>query len=583
MQNHKLSYYINAAKSLETKTYEKKIKVALLSSFTINGLEETLKVKCSEINVNCLTYVGDYNQYNQNIIDSNSKLYKFLPDVSFLILDSRSIFGKLYHNPYSLSESKRKEYVNNKFEELANILNLFTNNSKSKLIVTNFVVPVYSPYGIYETKANYGLQDMVKDLNSKLIDYSKTRDAVYVYDFNGFVTRYGQNNIFDYRQYFFGDVQISVDYIPYFAADLLGYIKTILGLNKKCIVLDLDNTLWGGIVGEDGFDGIRLGQDPIGKAYLEFQKQLLALYERGIILAINSKNNPDEALRVIKEHPYMILRANNFACIKINWEDKVKNMKEIAQELNIGLDSIAYFDDDAVNREYMQMNLPQVLTVDLPSDVTYYAKTLTEMNDFHILKLTTEDLSRNKMYIQEKQRKELESSIVNLDDFLKQLDIKVTIKKSNDFTIPRISQLTLKTNQFNLTTRRYQEEDVKNFTKSDNYWVGCAQVEDKFGDSGITGVFIVRKENKSEWLIDTFLLSCRIMGRKIEDCMLSVILQKAKDSGVEKVKGEFIPTAKNKPCENFFSDYGFIKEGNYWVFTLNKPIKTPRHITCNIE
>lgn len=203
------------------------------------------------------------------------------------------------------------------------------------------------------------------------------------------------------------------------------------------------------------------------------------------------------------------------------------------------------------------------------------------LNDFDTLKITEEDLGRGSMYLQEKQRKDLQQQATNLDDFLKPLEIKLKIKKASDFTIPRISQLTLKTNQFNLTTKRYQDEDIKKFLDG-GHWVGCAQVEDKFGDSGITGVFIVKK-NDTEWFIDTFLLSCRIMGRGIEDGILAQILKKAKESGVKTVMGEFIPTKKNTPSENFLSDYGFKKIGQYWVFDTSNPIKIPKHLDCSVE
>ena len=579
----KISYYINIAKSLDIKGYEKKIRIALLGSFTLNGIEETLQAKCAELNVGCITFVSGYNQYNQEILNSTSDLYKFSPEISFLILDSRSILGKLFYFPYSISKVDRKILVEKRISEIGSLIKSYTNKSKSKLIITNLLIPTYSPYGLYETKVSYGLQEMINDFNSQLIKLVMTQESVYVYDFNGFVTRYGEKNTFDFRQFLFGDIKISLDCIPYLVHDWLGYIKAILGLNKKCIVLDLDNTLWEGVVGEDGFEGIKLGNDPIGKSFIEFQNVLLALHQRGIILAINSKNNQDDALHVIRDHPDMILREENFACMKINWNDKTTNMKEIANILNIGLDSMVFFDDDPVNREYMRLNLPQVLTVELPQDVTQYTQTLIIMNDFHLLKITEEDTNRGQMYLQDKQRKEFEQSTTSLQDFLNNLDIKLTIKQANDFTIPRISQLILKTNQFNLTTRRYQEEEIRKFTKEENYWVGCAQIEDKFGDNGITGVFIIKKEN-SEWLIDTFLLSCRVMGRKVENAILDYILQKAKETGVNILKGEFIPTNKNTPSESFFSDYGFKKDGRYWIYDLiNNSTKPSSHITCVVE
>lgn len=579
----KLSHYINAANNLDTSNLEKKIRIGILGSFTLNGLEETLQVKCAEKKINSSIFASGYNQYNQDILNDKSELYNFSPDITFLIWDTRNILENFFYSPYSFSIEQRKEFVEKKSKELINLLHVFTKKSKSKLVVTNLNIPTYSPYGIYETKAEFGLVEMVTNINSKLIDYAKQNPSVYIYDFNGFITHYGESNVFDFRQYFFGDIKISLEFIPQFGEVLMGYVKAMMGLNKKCIVLDLDNTLWGGVVGEDGFNGIKLGSTPPGNAYVEFQRSILALNQRGIILAINSKNNEDDALEVLRNHPYMFLREENFASIRINWNDKVTNMKEIAEELNIGLDSIVFFDDDPVNREYMTVNLPEVLTVNLPEDPSLYTSTLHNINDFNVLKITDEDIKRKDMYLQEKRRKDSEKEVTNLEDFLKQLEIKLTIKKADQFTIPRISQLTLKTNQFNLTTRRYQEEEIRQFSQDGNMLVGCAQVEDKFGDNGITGVFVIKKENPKEWIIDTFLLSCRVMGREVEKGMLSYVINKARENKIERLKAQYVPTKKNKPIESFLPNCGFKNEGNYWVYSVNSSFKVPDYLRVSVE
>lgn len=579
----KLSYYINKSGKITRETLGKKIRIGILCSFTINGLEETLRVKSAEKDVNCITYVGGYNQYSQEILNPESNLYKFSPDITFLIIDTRNILGDIFLLPYFVSASERKTFVEKKLKEIQNLANAFTNNTKSKLVIANFAIPSYSPHGIFETKSEYGFHQMIKDLNRGLIDFFASSNSTYVYDFNGFVSRHGENNIFDYKQFFFGDMKISLDYIPYMANDLMGYIIGFLGLSKKCIVLDLDNTLWGGIVGEDGFNGIQLGLEPPGNTYLEFQRVLLSLYQRGIILAINSKNNFDDALKIINDHPYMILREEHFASMRINWNDKVSNMREITSELNIGADSMVFFDDDPVNREYMKLNMPQILTVELPQDSSQYAQIIKQMNEFSVLNITDEDAKRGKMYVEQRKRSDLEQSAPDLESFLKNLELRLLIKKANEFTIPRISQLTLKTNQFNLTTKRYQESDIRKFSEDDKYLVGCLQVEDKFGDNGITGVFIVNKENPMEWLIDTFLLSCRVMGREVEKGMLGYIMNKAKENGVEQIKAQFIMSQKNKPIEDFLPNCGFHKNDDYWVYSLKTPFTIPEYLTVRVE
>jgi FkbH-like protein len=577
-----LSYFIAKARSIDGRIFQKKIKVAILSSFTINGLEEAIRVKCAESDITCATYLCGYGQYNQDILDQSSKLYEFSPDITFIIIDTRSVLSTLFYTPYTIPANDRRTYIDKRVADFVNLVKTFKNRTGSKLVLTNCSIPTYSPYGICEVRTEYGLKEMVYDFNARLADAFRSDPQVFLFDFNSFVSKYGEINVLDYRQFLVGDIKVSLSYIPHLAEELMGYIKADLGVNRKCIVLDLDNTLWGGIIGEDGFDRIDLSLKPPGMAFMEFQRVLLALYQRGVILAINSRNNEDEALRAIRDHPFMVLREEHFATMKINWSDKISNMKEIAQELNIGLDSIVYFDDDPINRELMSKAIPQIKTVDLPDDPSLYASTLMQINDFNTLVMTNEDRNRGEMYRQEHKRTELKRSSSNLEDFLKQLEIRVTMKKVNNFTIPRIAQLTLKTNQFNLTTRRYQEEDVETLAQDHTKLIGCAQTQDKFGDNGITGVYIVNKNHvDKEWFIDTFLLSCRVMGRGIEDAMMGYILSKAKEEGVTKVKAEFIPTKKNKPCEQLLPNFGFKKEGEQWVYTYSVPIKQTNHVELN--
>ena len=576
--NENLAFFLNEAKSIKTNNFDKKINVGILASFSLNGLEETLRVKSAQKGIDCRIYVGDYNQYNQEIFKSNSRLFQFNPQLTFLILDVRHILGELYFLPYSISASERKEFVETKVDEIKKLVEAFLDNSNSKLVITNFQIPVYSPYGINEQKEDFGMKQLVYEINNKIRHELKDQSLVFIYDFNEFVMKFGEYNVFNYQDYFFGDIKISIDYIPKFADELLGYVNAVMGITKKCIVLDLDNTLWGGIIGEDGFDNIKLGDDAVGRSFVEFQKRLLALNQRGIILAINSKNNFEDAMEVIKEHPSMILREDNFACMKINWDDKVTNLQEISKELNIGLDSMVFFDDDLINQEFVKTSLPEVLVVELPNDSSQFAQIITKMKEFDVLKITEEDVKRNEMYLVQKKRTELKNKIVDFDEFLKQMNIEVNIKKADSFTIPRISQLTLKTNQFNLTTKRYQQEEISSFSSDKDRIVECVQVSDKFGDNGITGVYIIEKKDSKEWIIDTFLLSCRIMGRKVEEAMLYQIIEKAKNLGIKKIKGKFIPTKKNKPAENFYSDCGFKKEGDYWVFNTDQVMKKPEQI-----
>ena len=579
----KLSSYITKSKLIPSSNSEKKIRIAILGGFTLNGLEETMRVKCDEKKIQCTTYVSGYNQYNQEILDEKSQLYKFSPDITFLIIDSRNALGEFFLNPYSISAEERKRFVEDKSNEIINLAKELVKKSKSKLIISNFNIPSYSPIGISETKEEFGLHDMIRSLNQNIKIGLSLEPEIIIYDLNSFITAFGEQKVFSYKQFFYGDIRISLDCIPYLAEELIGYVTAILGLSKKCIVLDLDNTLWGGIVGEDGFEGIKLGDDPVGRSYVEFQHNLLALNQRGILLAINSKNNFDDAIQVIKDHPNMVLKEDNFACVRINWNDKVVNMKEISDELNIGLDSMVFVDDDPANIEYVNSNLPEISSIHMSAEQCHNnSRSIRSLSSlFNVLKITDEDKTRNKMYLEQRKRSELKTQVGNLEEFLKQMGISVHIKNADDFTIPRISQLTLKTNQFNLTTRRYQEEDIRKFLQNSEKIVGCAQIQDKFGDNGITGAYIINKDNEQQWTIDTFLLSCRVIGRGIEDGILCHIIEKARKDGINQVRGEYIKTQKNKPAENFFENFGFKKEGDFWIFDTNDQFKKPKHLVIS--
>ena len=580
MEIRELSHYINQSKIIKPKNHEKKIRIAFVGSFSLNGFEETIQVQCNDEKINCLTYNSPYNQFTQEILNDNSNLYKFKPDITFLLIDNRVILEDSFY--FSNINSKNKKYTDEKINEIQNLIQVFTQKSQSKIVMANFVIPTYTSLGIYESKIEYGIKEIILNLNKKLKQLSRNIDSLYIYDFNSFVTKFGEKNILDYKKMNYGDIKINFDIIPHLIYDFLGYVKPILGLNKKCLVLDLDNTLWGNIIGEDGIEGIKIGPYPEGRSFVEFQKVIKALSENGIILAINSKNNQKDAMKAINEHPHMILREKDFSCIKINWNDKISNMREISNELNIGLDSIVFFDDDPVNRELLRMSIPEINTVELPKDPSTYAQILRNLNDFNTLKITKDDTHRKIMYKQEQNRQKLESSTENLNEYLKKLDIKIKIKLDDKFSISRISQLILKTNQFNLTTKRYQEEEIKEFVKDETMIVGCSEIEDKFGENGITNVFII-KTKPNEWIIDTFLLSCRIMGRGIEEGIIGKILEIAKNKGIEKIIATFIPTEKNKPAENFLKNYGFEKEDEKWIFLLKNKIKIPDYLEVELK
>lgn len=560
----------------------KKIKIAVLSSSTINGLKEILFVKCYKLGIIPEILIGGYNQYTQEILDDNSQLYNFKPDLVFLFIDIKSLLGDVFFDYYGLSDEERDNLSENNIKQIKLLLDKIVQKLNCKVVLHNFEVPFYSPLGIIDNKQKLGFIEFVKNINAEINKHLKKNNQIFVFDYDLFCSKWGKESLIDYKMYYLGDIKIGFKYLPNLCEEYISYIKPLMSLTKKCIVLDLDNVLWGGVIGEDGLEGIKLGPTPEGRVFLEFQKYLLSLFNRGVILAINSKNNPEEALNVLRSHPCMVLKEKHFASIKINWDDKVFNMKVIAEDINIGLDSIVFFDDDKLNREIIRVALPEVKVVDLPEDPSLYLKTLMELNDFNSFHFSEEDKKKGQMYAGQRKRLELNKTIMDISEYLKALDMVVTIEKANSFNIPRISQLTQKTNQFNMTTRRYLEEDINKFSESKNYLLFSIKVEDKFGDNGITGIAIVKKGEK-KWIIDSFLLSCRVIGRRVEETMLAYILEEAENVGIKALIGEFIPTKKNIPAKEFYKKNGFklIEEKENlqtWELIIDKEYNYPEFI-----
>ena len=582
-----ISDYINQFHQLkrerETDRSPTVIKVALLSSFTTKGFEETLTVIAHQSRIVIETYVADYNQYTQEILDQNSELYLFQPDIVFLFIDTRSLLADDYFLPYQSSDEQRSRWTSDKLAELTSLIKTLTSHLTTKVVIHNFEVPTYSPLGLVESKRTFGLIESIQVLNHQLRDVYKNNYQVFVFDYEGWCSSIGKQRLFDPKMYYLGDIKVNFKFVPQLGEAYLGYLKPLAALTKKCLVLDLDNTLWGGVIGEEGMAGIKLGPTPHGRPFWEFQKHLLALFNRGVILAINSKNNLDDVMQVFKEHPYMVLKENHFAAMQVNWNDKASNMRALAKEIDIGLDSLVFLDDDALNRELIRQELPEVTVIEMPPDPAHYVSTLTELTDFYTLRLTDEDLKKGEMYAQQRKRNICAATLTDIDDFLRELKMVVTLAAANEFTIPRIAQLTQKTNQFNMTTRRYQPEQIEIFAKDPNYLVAAIRVEDRFGDNGLTGVAIVRK-NPQAWVIDTFLLSCRVIGRKVEETLLAYVISQAKKAGAKKVIGEFIPTKKNIPAQGLYRKNKFKLESQHsgqekWVYSTSKKFTAPKFIT----
>jgi FkbH-like protein len=560
----------------------KSVKIGVLGSFTAEPLAMYLDIECRLIGLYPETYVAPFNQYPQEILNEKSLLYSFNPDVVIVAVQAESLLGEDFLADFvKLSNDEKRNLQTEVTEHLGRLMSKLSARTKALVLVNNFVVPWFSPLGILDNKVSVGLSRFYQGLNQILNDLYQESRQIYVVDMERLASKHGKANTVNYEMYYRGAVAISESFLPLVTDEYMSYIKALKNLTRKCIVLDLDNVLWGGILGEDGFDGIKLGGEPMGRAYVDFQRLLLSYYNRGIILAINSKNNYEEAFKVIQKHPNMILRERHFAAMRINWKDKVENMIGLAGDLNIGLDSMVFVDDSPQERERIRQALPQVLVLDLPVSPFRYCEALQNVNDFNALILSEEDKRRGDMYYAKRKRRDLMKSKANMEDFLRSLDIRAEIKYADSFTIPRITSLINRTNQFNLTTRRYNQAEVEGMcSQPDEFGIYSMRIRDRFGDEGIVGVAIVRKEGR-KWIIDSFLLSCRVIGRKVETALLAKIVEDSRKEGASFLMGEFMPTERNAPAKSLYSDHGFgmvEEEGatERWGLNLDEAtVKTP--------
>jgi FkbH-like protein len=533
------------------------IRIAVLGNCTTDYISKALLSACSAYHMTAEVYNCPYQQYNQEIYNPDSAFYRSSPELTILFLEGRNLFPEWFEAGTIMdSRGKKLLSVQSVLETLTALAEEIHKNSRTKIILNNFKVPYFSPLGILDGKFYPGLRDMVSLLNTRLAEWAMDKEYVYVFDYRAFSAFFGEANLEDSKILYMTKTTLSLKYTPALAKEYMKYILPLKFRTKKCLVLDLDDTLWGGVAGEDGLAGVKLDITDAGRCFHDVQKEILNLYHRGVILAICSKNNPEDALDVIENHPHMVLKKDCFSAMKLNWRDKAENIREIAGELHIGLDSMVFFDDSKVERELVKALLPEVTVVEVPVDTSRYADTVRSLIEFEQLKLTEEDLNRNAMYAANKYRAENQNKFGSVEEFLTSLGTKVILELSNDFTIPRIAQLTQKTNQFNLTTKRYTQEEIRRFHEAPDYLVLSIQVTDIYGDNGITGVCIVRLEDDSAF-IDSFLLSCRILGRRVEYAFLGQVAALLRAKGILTINALYKRTEKNTAASDFYPKAGF--------------------------
>lgn len=471
-------------------------------------------------------------------------------DISFIPKDENRLIW-FYQVPIGFNNSSLAEEV----EGLKNKLSLIAANLDSRQ--TLYVCSLINMFPISIVDSETHLQRAINGFNLFAQELSLSSPNIKYIDLNPYFSRFPSSDWINWRFYFISQMIVSPSVASSFPSWLEHRINQIEGQRKKCLVLDLDNTLWGGVLGEDGVDGIKVGGDYPGNAFLYFQEALISLSKTGVILTVCSKNNEEDVLEAWNSNPFIKLKKEFISAYRINWINKADNIRELASELNIGLDSMVFVDDNPTERELIRQQLPMVAVPDFPKKpygLMEFFKSLVE-EFFETPRLTSEDLNKTEQYRLNAQRAQAQRQFSDLSDFIKSLEIKVDIREADNFNIPRIAQMTQKTNQFNLTTHRYSEADIKNFVDN-GHKVFCAGVSDKFGDNGITGAAIFKVE-KDTAIIDSFLLSCRILGKGIENAILSALINVLFPEGIRKVIAHYIPTQKNAQVSDFYDKNGF--------------------------
>ena len=476
------------------------------------------------------------------------KEYKFsgYDDISDISSEA-DVYVWYYQAPVKYDQRVLSDEIRGYIDKLGFVLSRI-NQKKTFIALT-----MDSLYNVPFTDDDFQLQSAIAEYNLALFGFGNKYSNVKVVDITDFSHRYARTDLFDWKFYFVSQMGMNPRLSGDFADWWTKKLNSIALKRKKCLVLDLDNTLWGGVLGEEGIDGIKIGGDYPGKAFLLFQEALLELSRQGVILTIVSKNNEQDVLDVWEKNPFIVLKKEHFAAYRINWTDKAANIKELSEELNIGLDSFVFVDDNPTERELVRQLLPMVSVPDFPQQPYMLPEFFRQVVEdyFKVYSITDEDKKKTEQYKANAARAQELNTFTDFPAFLKSLDIRITIETANEFNIRRIAQMTQKTNQFNLTTKRYTDADVRGFV--DTGWrIWCLRVADKFGDNGITGCIMVDGD-----LIDTFLLSCRILGKGIELAFMKKLLSMMRESGVSTLKARYIPTARNSQVKDFWEKCGF--------------------------
>lgn len=527
-------------------------RVAVLGTTTTSQLAGLLDLFLFAQGVDAEIYEAPYGLLRQEILDPSSDLYQFAPQFVFLATTRRDLspMPRASDAPEAVEEAV--EAAVGEWERLWQTLHERTG---CQIVQNNFDAAPWRAFGNLELSQPGASGNFIDRVNRELS--RRAPRWVSVHDLDGLAQSVGRWNWGDERFFHLAKLPCAPEHLTVYAHNVATVIGARLGRSRKCLVLDLDNTLWGGVIGDDGLAGINLGQgDAIGEAFVAFQLYAKALAERGVILAVCSKNEDANAREPFEKHAEMVLRLDDISCFVANWEDKAANLRRIAQELNIGLDSLVFVDDNPAERALVRQLLPQVATPEIPSDPADYVRAVAQHRYFEVVSVSNEDFQRTEMYRANAQRRQIASDVGDLDEFLRSLDMRAWVGAVGDLELDRTVQLIGKSNQFNLTTRRHSAGDIQAMLANPDWETRVVRLVDRFGDNGLISVLLARADGDT-LAIDTWLMSCRVLKRGVEQMLLNHIAELARARGLASLTGEYIPTAKNVLVKDHYANLGF--------------------------
>lgn len=532
------------------------VKFAILGSFTTKQLADFIDLFLFAAGVEAEIYECEYGTFRQEILDTQSGLHQFAPQILFLATTWRDLGRR---PEFDSSTDDVAGLVEAECADWAALWRKANEALGCQIIQNNFTMPAWRAFANHESRQAGSPARHIALVNQTMA--SMAPSYVTIHDVDYLACLAGRWRWDDPRFYHNAKLPCDPESLVDYAHSVASLVAAQLGLAKKCLVLDLDNTLWGGVIGDDGVGGICLGQgNPVGEAFLEFQKYALGLRRRGVLLAVCSKNQHETAWDAFAKHPEMALRQGDFSCFMANWNDKASNLRAIAQQLNIGLDSLVFIDDNSAERAIARQLVPEVAVPELPEDVTGYIRAIEQHHYFQVLSVGTEDFQRTAFYQADKARCEVQSSAADIESFLRSLEMKARVAPISPVTLERSAQLIQRSNQFNLTTRRRSAAELTRLTGDAAWITRTVSLADRFGDNGLISVLLAFVQDGA-LQIDTWLMSCRVLKRGVEQFLLNNICAAARERGLRVVRGEYIPTSKNALVREHYAGLGFSKTG----------------------